>query len=233
MTKSLPPDSLWDHPQTPPLHLYSPPSHSLPPSPISALSQPQFSLIRPCSSPSPPSSPGGTSRLFSTPPWVPRVLFWWHLEPRHKWELWPECWYWYGVHTTAWVWCTQYRQGSGYEKENYQKIIISIIINYSSWGVHQAILPSTHTSLAGVRTPHLNCGISAVLPPRLFEGPLSLFISGGNFFSLGPRNLGWPLPLTSCPRAVGSTSLSSSSSPPPPQLSASQLSPRPSSPLPS
>jgi len=53
---------LRGHPQTPPLHLCSP-SWSLLLSPISTPSWPQFSPIGPYSSPGPPPSPGGTSRL--------------------------------------------------------------------------------------------------------------------------------------------------------------------------
>ena len=35
---------------------------------------------------------------------------------------------------------------------------------YLSWRIHQARLPSAHTPLTEVNIPHLNCGISAVLP---------------------------------------------------------------------
>ena len=98
--ESPPPDFLWGHPRTPPLHLHSP-SRSLLPSPISALSWPQSSPIGPYFSPGPPPSPRVTSQLLSTPPRVLGVPFQWHSEPRHKWGLWPGCWYWCGVHTAA------------------------------------------------------------------------------------------------------------------------------------
>jgi len=51
-----------------------------------------------------------------------------------------------------------------WRRKLFKIIIISIIINYSPWGVHQAILPSTHTSLAGVRTPH-----PVLTPTRTFS----------------------------------------------------------------
>jgi len=60
--------------------------------------------------------------------------------------------------------------------------------------MYQAILPGTHISLAGVRTPHLHYNTSTVLPqllsPSLLGGPLPLLISSGDLFSLGPHNLG-------------------------------------------
>ena len=61
ITESPPPDFLRGHSGTPPLYLCSPPSCSLPLSPISTLSQPQFSPIGLCSSSGPLPSPRGTS----------------------------------------------------------------------------------------------------------------------------------------------------------------------------
>jgi len=55
--------------------------------------------------------------------------------------------------------------------------------------VHQAILPDTHTPLAGVRTPHLDCAISTVLPPSLLGEPLPLLVSSGDLLLLGPHDL--------------------------------------------
>ena len=72
MTESPPSDFLQGHPWTPPLHLCSPPSYSLP---ISTPLQPQFSPIKLCSFPSPPLSPRETSRLLGTLPQVPGVPF--------------------------------------------------------------------------------------------------------------------------------------------------------------
>jgi len=86
-------------------------------------------------------------------------------------------------------------KGATMKKKIIKIIIISIIKNYSPRGVHQAILPSAHTPLAGNRTPHLNCSTSAVLPPSLLRGPLPLLISCGDFLALGPRNLGSFSPL--------------------------------------
>ena len=60
--------------------------------------------------------------------------------------------------------------------------------------MHQAILPSTHTSLTGISTPHLDYGISAILlwllPSSFFEGLLLFLISEGNFLTLRSCNLG-------------------------------------------
>ena len=70
--ESPPSDFLWGHPWTSPFHFYS---CSLLPSPISVLSQPQSSPIGPYSSPSPPPSPGGTSRpLQYFPSYFPLVF---------------------------------------------------------------------------------------------------------------------------------------------------------------
>jgi len=78
-------------------------------------------------------------------------------------------------------------------------IIISIIKDYSPRGVYQAVLPGTHTPLAGIRTPYLDCGTPAVFPQllssSLLEGPLHLLVSGGDLFSLGPHDLGSFSPL--------------------------------------
>ena len=120
-----------------------------------------------------------------------------------------------------------------------KKIIISIIINYSPWGVHQTILSGTHTPLAEVSTSHLYCSTSVVfswlLPSSLLGGLLPLLVSSGDLLALGPHDLEFfsPLPLTPRLRAVGGTSSFSSFSPPPLQLSASQLPPGPSPLLPS
>ena len=73
--ESPPPDFLWGHPWTPPLYLHSPSFYSLLPIPISAPLRPQFSPIGLYSSPGPPPSPRGTSRLLDTPPRVPGVPF--------------------------------------------------------------------------------------------------------------------------------------------------------------
>ena len=187
------PDFLRGHSWTPPCHPCFPPSWLLFLNSISAPLQPQFSPIGPCFSPSPPPSSGGTSRLLGTPPQAPGVPFWWHLEPHHKWGSWLGCWCGCGVHTAAWKRYTWHMRGTDYEG-NYEKIIIiSIIIKYSSWGVYQAILPGTHTPLAGVRTLHLHCGISIVLlqllSPSLLGG-LLLLISGGDLLALRPCDLG-------------------------------------------
>ena len=60
--------------------------------------------------------------------------------------------------------------------------------------VHQAILPSAHTPLAEVKTPHLDCGIPAVLPRLLSSSllgePLLLLISCDDLLALGPCDLG-------------------------------------------
>ena len=90
--------------------------------------------------------------------------------------------------------------------------------------MYQAILFGAHTPLAGVRTPYLNCSISAVLSPSLLGGPLSLLVSGGDLLALGLCNLESfsPLPLAPHPGVAGGTPSSSFFSPPTPQPSASQ-----------
>ena len=179
--ESSPPDFLWSYPQTPPRHSHSPPFHSLLPSPISAPLQPQSSPIGLCSSPGPLPSSGGTSQLLITLPQVPRVPFQWHSGPHHKWGSWLGCWCWCGVHTTAWVWYTCHKQGSSYEEKKLLKIIISIRIKYSPWGVHQAILPGTHTSLAEVSTPILTAA-----PLRYFSSCFPLVFLEGHCSSSSP-----------------------------------------------
>jgi len=55
--------------------------------------------------------------------------------------------------------------------------------------VHQTILPGTHTSLAGVSTPHIHCSTSAVFPwlfpSRLLGESLLLLVSGSNLLVFG------------------------------------------------
>ena len=193
--KSPSPDFLWGHPWTPPLHLCSPPSHSLPLSPISAPLRPQFSPIGPCFSPSPPPSPRGTSWLLGTPPRVSGVPFWWHLEPYYKWRSWPGWWWGCGIHTAAWEQCTRHMRETNYEGNYEKKIIISIIKNYSPWGVCQAGLPGAHTPLTGVRILYHDCSTSAVPLPSLLRRLLPLLVSSGNFLVFGPYDLGSFSPL--------------------------------------
>ena len=53
--------------------------------------------------------------------------------------------------------------------------------------MHQTILPSAHTPLTGVSTPHLYCSTSTVLlwllSSSLLRGPLLLLVSGGNLLT--------------------------------------------------
>jgi len=72
-------------------------------------------------------------------------------------------------------------------------IIISIIKDYSSREVYQAVLPGAHTPLAGVSTPHLHCSTPIVFPwllsSSLLGGPLLLLISCSDLLALGPCHL--------------------------------------------
>ena len=61
MMESPPSNLLWGHFQNPPFLFHFPSFCSLLLSPISTPLWSQFSLIGPCSSPSPPLSSGGTS----------------------------------------------------------------------------------------------------------------------------------------------------------------------------
>ena len=61
--------------------------------------------------------------------------------------------------------------------------------------MYQTILPSTHTSLTGVRTSYLDCGTSTVLLPSLLGGLLPLLVFGSNLLAFGPYDLGFFSPL--------------------------------------
>ena len=59
--------------------------------------------------------------------------------------------------------------------------------------MHQAILPGTYTPLTEVRTPHLHCSTSTVLPqllpPSLLREPLHFLVSGSDLLAFGPCDL--------------------------------------------
>ena len=191
--KSPPLDFLWGHPWTPLCHLHFSPSWPLLLNSISIPSWPQSSPTGLCSSLGSPPSSRVTSQLLDTPPWVFEVSFLWHLKPHHKWGSWLECWYWCGVHISAWDQCTWHIQEIDYEREKSLKNNNKYNKDYSSWKVHQTILPSTHTSLTGISIPYLNCGTTAVLllllSFSLLRGPLSLLVSSSNILVLRSHNL--------------------------------------------
>ena len=111
------------------------------------------------------------------------------------------------VHTAAWTWCTQHMWEIGYKEKIIRNNNNNNKINYSSWVVHQTILPGTHMPLTGVNTPHLDCGTS-----QYFSCCFSLVFLEGYYPSSSPAVISLCLdPMTWDPSALSKRMAFSSS----------------------